>query len=200
MRISDLGARTLGVLGAITLLAGCGGGSMGSGSSGLNAIPPRGSAPNPIVPPNPSRLGPQALDRAVAVSETLSANGNQVRVLTYQQGQRGGVVDGGSFGAAGKASGAYRGTFIASGTWSYTYANYETWSFNENFTIASAHRKIAGTVRGGGYCITLRCAFDMPRVLSYSIDGADGKATAKIAQGRFDETLYGVSVRGAQPE
>ncbi len=200
MRISDLGARTLGVLGVITLLAGCSGGSRGSGSSGLNAIPPHGSGPNPIVPPEPSRLGPRAVDRAVALSETLSANGNQVHVLTYQQGQRGAVLVGGSFSASGKASGAYRGTFIASGTWSYTYAAYATWSFDENFTIASAHGKIAGTVSGGGYCTYRSCGFDKPRVLSYSLDGAAGKATAKIAKGLFDETLYGVSVRGAQPE
>jgi hypothetical protein len=198
MRISDLGARTLGVLGAITLLAGCGGGSMGSSSGGFNAIPPHVSAPNPVVPPSPSRLAPLALDRAVAANEVLSADGKRVRVLAYNNDQRGAVVLGASFSASGKASGAYRGTFTASGSWSYTYANYETWSFNENFAIASARGKIAGTVRGGGYCITLRCSFEMPRVLSYTINGAAEKATAKIRKGHFKETLYDLVAAGVQ--
>ncbi|MFY9718258.1 MAG: hypothetical protein WAK16_01325 [Candidatus Cybelea sp.] len=196
MRISDLGARTLGVLGAITLLAGCGGGSMGSTSGGFNAIPPHVSLPNPVVPPSPSRLGSPALDRAVAANEVLSAHGNQVRVLEYQDAQRGAVVDGANFSAAGNASGVYRGTFTASGTWSYT--DLESWNFNETFTITTAHRKIAGTVRGGGYCITLPCSFEVPRELSYTVNGAAGKATAKIRKGHFKATLYGLVAVGVQ--
>jgi hypothetical protein len=202
MRISDLGARTVGVLGAITLLAGCGGGSAG-GSGAFNAIPHVG-LPNPVVPHNPSRLGPQALDRAVAAgNEVLSADGKQqVRVLEYDNAQRGAVVEGASFSAAGKASGVYRGTFAASGSW--TYINLESWSFNETFTITTAHRKIAGTVQGGGYCVTLPCGFEMPKVLAYSINGAavkaTAKATAKIREGHFKETLYDLDARGAQPQ
>lgn len=201
MRISDLSARTLGVLGAITLLAGCGGGSMGSNNGGFNAIPPHASLPNPVVPPNPSLLDPLALDRAVAANEVLSANGKQVRVVAYEDSQRGGVVDGATFSAAGKASGVYRGTFAASGNWTYTDANRD-WSFNETFTITTAHRKIDGTVQGGRYCVTLQCGFEMPKVLAYSINGAAGKATAKatakIREGHFKETLYGLVAVGVQ--
>jgi hypothetical protein len=194
MRISDLGARALGVLGAIALLAGCG------GSTGLNPLP-NGEAPN-VSQPDPLRAGPppvaggQALDKAkgdlALVNEVLLASKRQIIIARTRNAGRGGLSEGASFTAQGKALGSAEGTFTATGQWTYVFAHSEQWSFDENFTIASGGKKISGVIEGGGVCVAaLDCTFETARALTYEVNGAFGEATAKIDAGDFNETLYG---------
>jgi hypothetical protein len=85
MRITDFAARTAGVLGAVALLAGCGG-SAGSGSFG--AIPPGISPPKP-TDPGPSQFGPAALsahDPLDAAKNLYVANYNSDAVTVYAPG------------------------------------------------------------------------------------------------------------------
>ena len=198
MRISDLGARAVGVLGALTLLAGCAGGTSG----GVNPLPLGGPSPN--AQPS-SRVGPPVVDQRQAeaqsnagLDELLSASGRNVHITMTHSAGRGGVIEGATFSVQGKATGAVLGTFTASGDWSEAFLQPMQWSFNESFTITTVNKKIYGSVRGSGYCSSLiHCGFDAARALDYQVDGNDAlrKASVKISAGDFDETLLGMGAK-----
>jgi hypothetical protein len=193
MRISDLGARALGVLGAITLLAGCGGGASG----GVAPLPlggpfPNGGSPSQVARP-PINGHRQAEAQNLTANEVLTASGRNVNVVLTHGGGKGVVIEGATFSAQGKAVGRYRGIFTARGEWNEAFVQPMEWSFEEAFTITTATKKIYGSVNGKGYCLTLvNCGWDAANALDYDVDGALGKATIKLSAGHFREVLVGL--------
>lgn len=147
------------VAGAYLVLAGC-----SSATPSAPALLPRG-------PQRDDRIG------AASFGEVFKASGIVVKTQSCIAGQSGVAT----FSARGKASGPYRGTFVASGQFSFSRAGGQTlWTFAETFKIRGS-RSADGTITGNGTHVTATCKTFGPvnglNDLTYHLGPASGAAT-----------------------
>jgi hypothetical protein len=113
-------------------------------------------------------------------NEVLTARPRHVSIHCVTEGQFEKIT----FSAHGRASGPYKGTFVAYGSGD----NYK--GFSESFTITSAGQTLSGTLQGSYADIGL-CGIS-GRELTYTVGSKTGKASADLSEWpkHFAETLY----------
>jgi hypothetical protein len=165
-RHDDMRSSKFFVVYALFALAGCGGGT-----------------------PSATALSPAGLQGDGGVSAaTFGEVFKSKSIVVKQQSCISGQSGVATFKVKGNAGGPFRGTFTASGQWSFAIVGGQSiWTFAETFKIAGGH-PADGTITGNGMGTTAKCKTFGPvsalTDLQYKLGMASGAATTNLMKNR----------------